>query len=392
MVSRTLGAEAAEAAYVHVPFCRHRCGYCNFTLIAGRDDLVPAYLRALGRELSTLGKPRPVRTLYLGGGTPSHLSATDLDRLVALVLQWFPLQPDWEFSLEANPLDLTEERLRVLAGHGVNRLSLGIQSFSDRKLSILERDHRRAEILRAWELAGEFVGERSVDLIFAAPGETLDEWKRDLAETIALAPQHVSTYGLTYERGARFWSRLQKGQLQAIDESLEREMYLTAIQTLSASGYEHYEVSNFARGGRQCRHNLVYWKGEPYYGAGPGAARYLLGRREVNHRSTVAYIRRVLAGQSPVAESEILSPLAAAREKLVFGLRMLAGIDLEQLAQETGFGIGTIAEPAMSRWVELGMLERRDARVRLTRQGLLISDALWPDMLGNSECRTGNEE
>jgi oxygen-independent coproporphyrinogen-3 oxidase len=364
-----------------VPFCRRRCGYCNFTLLAGRDDLVEAYLEALQKELSSLGRPREVDTLFFGGGTPTHLAAEPLTRLFALVDRWFPRAAGCEVSVEANPEDLDAARAQVLAEAGVNRVSLGAQSFDAEKLRALERAHDADTIREAVARCREFAASVSLDLIFAAPGETLDAWRRDLDDTLALSPDHVSTYGLTYERGTRYWSRLLRGELASADEEVEREMYLTAIDTLTAAGLVHYEVSNFARPDHRCRHNEVYWQGAPYFAAGPGAARYVDGRRETNHRSTTTWIRRVLAGESPVAQSETLPPDDAARERLVFALRRLEGIDLDAFAASTGFQVEQLCGREIEKFIELGMLQQEGRRLRLTRDGLLISDTLWGELL-----------
>ncbi len=401
------------SAYIHVPFCRHRCGYCNFTLVAGRDDLIEDYLRALAIELSWLEVPRPVETLFLGGGTPTHLPPQQLERLLAMATKWFPASrragqagsasadpPEWtpvcggsalaeaslthptfEFSIEANPIDLDEERTRVLAAGGVTRVSLGVQSFNDRKLAVLERDHRRPQIERAIAAARSFGQSVSLDLIFAAPGETEVGWRRDLESAIALAPDHVSTYGLTFEKGTSFWSRKLHGNLTPAADDLEAQMYELAIDTLTSAGYEHYEVSNFAKPGHKCRHNEVYWTGGSYYAAGPGASRHIAGRRDTNHKSTTTYLRRVLARQSPVAESEELSAEDRARERLVFGLRRLEGISLADFSRDTGFDVDTLGGPPLARFVEQGLFDRSATHLRLTRKGLLVSDALWPEVL-----------
>ena len=350
--------------------------------MAGRDELIDEYLRALQTELSWLEIPRSVETLFLGGGTPTHLPPPQLEQLLALATKWFPAAGDnLEFSIEANPIDLDASRAAVLAAAGVNRVSLGVQSFDDRKLAVLERDHRRPEIEAAYAAARSFADSVSLDLIFAAPGETLDDWRRDLAAAIALAPDHISTYGLTFEKGTAFWTRRERRQLNQAGEDLEAQMYELAIDTLTAAGYEHYEVSNFAKPGHKCRHNEVYWTGGCYFAAGPGASRHISGRRETNHKSTTTYIRRVLSGQSPVAESEELSLEDRARERLVFGLRRLAGINLADFTRDTRFDVDTLGGAELSRFIDQGLLVRTATTLRLTRRGLQVSDALWPELL-----------
>jgi putative oxygen-independent coproporphyrinogen III oxidase len=370
-----------RAAYIHVPFCRHRCGYCNFTLVALRDDLIDAYLEALERELSGLSQPREVDTLFFGGGTPSHLSAEHLERLLEIVRRWLPPSGGAEVSVEVNPIDLGDVKARVFADAGVTRISLGAQSFQAWKLAALERDHDAATIRAAVERARQFAKSISLDLIFGVPGESLMQWRDDLQPALALAPDHVSTYGLTFEKGKSFWSWLNRGELSRLDEELERQMYEAAIDALTAAGFEHYEVSNFARPGHRCRHNENYWLGGQYFAAGPGAARFIAGRRQTNHRSTTTYISRVLAGQSPVAEAEQLAPEDAARERLVFALRRLEGIDTADFAAATGFGIEQLGGEGLCRMIDLGLLELSGNRLHLTRAGLLVSDAIWPEFL-----------
>jgi oxygen-independent coproporphyrinogen-3 oxidase len=371
-----------RAAYVHVPFCRHRCGYCNFTLIAGRDDLIERYLRALAKELMLLGERQPVDTLFFGGGTPTHLPPPQLAQLFELVREWFVLQPGFEFSAEANPHDLTAERCAVLQQAGVSRISLGAQSFSQRKLTILERDHSPSQIGAAFHAAAQVANSVSLDLIFGVPDETLSEWENDLQQALALQPQHISTYGLTIEKGTTFFPRVTRGELTPANEDTAATMYERTIDVLTAAGYEHYEVSNFALPGHRCRHNETYWLGRGYFAVGPGAARYVNGVREMNHRSTTAWMQRLERNESPVAESEELGSEDRARERLVFGLRRLAGIDVRDFAQETGFAVERLGGESLQRFVQQGFLERTESKLRLTRRGLLISDSLWPYLLG----------
>lgn len=370
-----------RAVYVHVPFCRHRCGYCNFTVLAGRDDLAPAYLEAVEREMSWLGQPRPVDTLFVGGGTPTHLEPAQLARLLDRTAHWFPPTAGYEWSVEANPGDLRPEILDTLAAAGVTRLSLGVQSFDDRKLRTLERDHRAEQVLRVLDAARPRFESLSLDLIFAVPGESLDDWQRDLRTAAGTPIDHVSCYGLTFERGTRFWGRRLRGHLAPLAEELELQMYELAIDTLESAGFEHYEVSNFARPGHRCRHNEVYWRGEPYFAVGPGAARYVGGRREVNHRSTTTWLQRIRAGQSPVAESEQLAPEPSARERMVLGLRMRAGVDRDDFQRRTGFELDGLLGEQLPLLVGWGLLEDDGRQVRLTRRGLVVSDTIWPRLL-----------
>jgi oxygen-independent coproporphyrinogen III oxidase len=376
--------QAARAAYLHVPFCRHRCGYCNFTLVAGRDDLTDRYLAAIRRELELLETPNEVDTLFFGGGTPTHLSANPLERLLRIASTWFPLAAGGEFSVEANPIDISPEKLCILKAFGVTRISLGVQSFRAAKLQLLERDHtgeQARDSVAAARAAAESV---SLDLIFATPGESLADWLEDLDAAIALRPNHISTYGLTFEKGTAYWSRRLQGNLAEVDEEIQRAMYEAAIDRLTAAGYEHYEVSNFARPGQRCRHNEAYWRGDEYYAAGPGASRFLSGRRETNHRSTTTYIALMERGETPVAEVDELSTTDRARERLVFALRRIEGVRRDWFTSTTGHSIDQLVGDAIKRYVDHGLLADDGATIRLTREGLYVSDALWPRLLAAS--------
>jgi oxygen-independent coproporphyrinogen-3 oxidase len=370
-----------RAAYIHVPFCAHRCGYCDFTLVAGRDDLIDVYLQALEIELQSLERPRAVDTLFFGGGTPTHLSAEQLARLMTLVLHWFQLTETGEFSVEANPASLTHNKIKVLADAGVNRVSLGVQSFDPQVLALLERDHRREGILRTVDRLRPHIANISFDLIFGVPRQTLQCWRETLRQAIELAPQHISTYGLTFEKGTSFWTRREKGFLVELGEELERDMYATAMDDLTAGGFEQYELSNFAKPGYRCRHNAVYWKGLPYYGFGPGAGRYVNGRRETNQRSVTAWIERTLQGESAVGEAEELSDEDRAREAIVLGLRNCAGIDRDEFEALTGYDLDELAGDAIAKNCLAGLLEETESHVRLTRDGRFLADTVLIDFL-----------
>lgn len=370
-----------RSAYIHVPFCAHRCGYCDFTLVAGRDDLAGSYLDALELEIEHTNCCDELDTLFIGGGTPTHLQVDELDRLMRLLRDRFSLSTGAEFSVEANPAGLTDDKLDVLANGGVNRLSLGIQSFNDRDLVVLERDHHREELGPCIERVRQRFRNVSFDLIFAVPGQTLDVWKDSLQSALQLQPDHLSTYGLTFEKGTSYWSRRNHGVLQQADEGLERDMYATAIDTLSATGFEQYEISSFARPGFRCVHNQVYWSGHPYQGFGPGAASYVDSRRMSNHRSTTTWLKQTLAGSSAVAESEQLEPDERAREFLVLSLRRLDGVSHEHFQQAMGSTLNELAGPQLSRLQEHGLISDDGELVRLTREGLFLFDTVAAELL-----------
>jgi len=372
-----------RAAYVHVPFCAHHCGYCDFAIATGQDHLIELYLDALAAELSGLGEPQPVRTLFLGGGTPSHLTAAQLERLLSSVLRWLRLEMggDSEFSIECNPDSLTADKIAVLADHGVNRVSLGAQSFHPELLAMLERAHNPEETTRAVERVRRRIDNVSLDLIFGIPGQTETLWRTDLAHALALEADHLSTYGLTYEKGTPLWKRRQRGQLRPLDEDSELTLYALAIDTLDEAGFEQYEISNFARPGRRCLHNQTYWANEAYFGFGMGAARYVLGRRELNTRDLQRYIRQALSGESVTWQSEQLPPRERARETMAVQLRRAEGIDRAAFLMQTGFDLDAVAGAALALHVDQGFLADDGRSVRLTRRGKYVADAVIERLL-----------
>jgi len=369
-----------RAAYVHVPFCRHRCGYCNFSVVAGRDDLVGRFLAAIDRELSLLERPE-IDTLFIGGGTPTHLPVAELSKLLELMRQRFRFAEDMEWSVEANPEDIHCEKLDLLAEYGVNRISLGVQSFQSEKLQLLERGHRQGEAMQAIEWSAEKIENVSIDLIFAAPGERITGWHKDLKTAFELPIKHLSAYALTFEKGTSFWSRRMHGKMTGLDENTELEMFQLTRQMARDQGFNHYEISNFAVAGYESQHNIRYWQGRGWYASGPGAARFAEGRREVNHRSTTSYLNRIENGQSPTAESESITPLQYARERAAFGIRMLSGIDLTQLSVETEIDLWATCDSAITRSLEMNLIERIGDRLRLTEKGILFADTVASDFL-----------
>lgn len=374
-------AKPVNAAYIHVPFCAHHCGYCDFAIATGQDHLIELYLDALAIEMSRLGSPQPMRTLFFGGGTPTHLNCQQLQRMLSDVVRWLPPEGDHEFSVEANPGTLDNEKVAVLADHGVTRVSLGVQSFHPHLLAVLERDHVPADVPRAVEAVRARITQLSLDLIFGVPGQTLAEWERDLEQALALAPDHVSTYGLTYEKGTPLWKQRQRGLVAALDEDQELAMYARAMDVLEGAGYEQYEISSFARPGRRCRHNQVYWANAGYHGFGMGAARYVDGKREVNARDLRAYIKHILDGESAVFQSEELGPRERALETMSLNLRRKEGIIRTEFRAGTGFDADELAGERMSRLIEQGLLADDGEKVFLTRQGRCVADAVIEELL-----------
>jgi oxygen-independent coproporphyrinogen-3 oxidase len=365
-----------RAGYVHVPFCAHHCGYCDFAVTAGHDHLIELYLEAAGEELSGLGTPAPVDTVFIGGGTPTYLSARQLARLLAHVNRWLPLRDRGEFSVEATPESLDAEKVDVLADHGVTRISLGVQSFHRSLLSQLDRIHTPDHVAPAVERVRRRIADVSLDLIFGVPEQTIADWDADLTAALSLSPDHVSTYGLTYEKGTPLWKRREHGQVRPVSEDDELAMYSLAMDRLTTAGFEQYEVSNFARAGRRCRHNETYWANEAYFGFGVGAARYVMRRRELNRRDTEGYIRRILAGASATFQSEQLAPEESARETAAVQLRRSAGIARGRFRVQTEFDVDELTAGRIRGYAAEGLLQDDGTSVYLTRRGRCVADGV----------------
>jgi len=367
--------------YIHVPFCRHRCGYCDFTLVAGRDDLLDRYFLAIGQELQRVRGHLEIDTLYLGGGTPSHLGPDGLRRLFEVWESVLVLARDAEVTVEANPLDVTPEFVAAMRDRGVTRVSLGGQSLDAETLRALDRDHAPDDVRQAVVLLHDAGLVVNLDVMTAAPGQSLAAVERDLEEAVALDPEHVSVYCLTWEKGTAFESLRRRGALVQAPEDIERAMYETAIDRLESAGYEHYEVSNFAKRGQRCRHNEAYWDLRPWEAFGPGAARFDGLTRTTNHRSTTTWINRVLAGLDATGDVDAMTIEAAARERLVVGLRRRDGVNRDAFLRASACDLDAVAGPSVARWVTDGMATDDGHTIRLTRAGLLVSDALWADVL-----------
>jgi oxygen-independent coproporphyrinogen-3 oxidase len=371
--------------YVHLPYCRRVCPYCDFNVYAARRLPEESYVTGVLHELGAAAERPPwagrrVETVYLGGGTPSLFSPAAIAALLDGIRTRFALAPEPEITLEANPGTVDRDRLAAYAAAGVNRLSLGAQSFHARHLETLGRDHRPPEVRDAVEaarLAG--LGNVSLDLIFAVPGETLSEWEEDLAAAIALAPEQISTYSLTYEEGTPFHAWRARGRLVVVGEEDEAAMAEAAARRLTAAGYARYEISSFARPGFASRHNRGYWESRDYLGLGAGAHSFTRtpapGRRWTNERLPARYLEAVRTHGLAVAREEHLT-IAHARGEFCFcGLRQTAGIDLRTFLARFGLEID-VAFPHVTGLVADGLLVHGDGRLRLTEHGLRHADTV----------------
>jgi oxygen-independent coproporphyrinogen-3 oxidase len=357
--------------YVHVPFCRRRCSYCDFAIAVRRRVPGAAYVEAVARELAGLDAASdPLDTLYFGGGTPSLLAPALLAELVDRITRRAPLAPDAEVTLEANPEDVTAAAAAAWRAAGVNRVSLGAQSFDERVLGWMHRSHGAARIGAAVALLRDAgIANLSLDLIFAVPEGLARDWSADLEQAIALAPDHLSLYGLAAEPRTPLERWLARGATRLPDDERYAAEYLLAHELLGRAGYEFYEVSNAARSGRRARHNAAYWTGAPYVGLGPAAHSFDGRSRHWNLGAWEAYRAAVAAGGSPVEHRETLTPAERELEQVYLGLRSAAGA-----------ARAAIPVRRLQAWEAAGWVTVRDDRVVCGPEGWLRLDALVGDL------------
>jgi oxygen-independent coproporphyrinogen-3 oxidase len=362
----------ARHVYVHVPFCARRCSYCDFAIAVRRTVPVDDFVEAIDRELSlrTDITPGVVETIYLGGGTPSRLGADGVRRVLDVVRARFSPLDGAEVTIEANPDDVTPDDATAWRRAGVNRISLGVQSFDDRVLQWMHRTHDAAQAVHAATVLRDAgFDDWSLDLIFALPPEVERSWTEDLQRAIALGPTHISCYGLTIEPHTPLLRWRERGQIHDADEERYESDFLEADRTLAQAGYDHYEVSNYAREGRYANHNSAYWRRVAYIGLGPSSHSFDGETRRWNTREYVAWRERILAGQDPVEGAELLDADAVGVEEAYLGLRTSTGIPITQ-ANAPDFG----------RWSDQGWADAVDGVGRLTPQGWLRLDALVADL------------
>lgn len=360
--------------YIHVPFCAAKCRYCDFYSIPLDPALVVGFVEAAGRELFARDPGRPVTSIFVGGGTPTVMPDEALETLLAPASR--RATPGIEFTVEANPASSVDMKLHLLWRIGANRLSVGGQSFHSDELRLLGRLHDPGDIASALDAARAAGFQNlNLDLIYGIPGQTLDRWRESLRMAVDLGPEHLSCYALTYEPDTPMTRLRLSGAITPCGEDLEAEMFEAAIEQLTLAGYEHYEISNFARPGKRCRANMIYWENREYLGIGPSAVSYLDGVRRKNVVDVRRYVECMRSGPaSTTAEEERLSPTATACETAIQMLRLIEGINLGEFRRRTGYDAGELFAEQIDRFVGEGLLEASPVCVRLTRRGMLLAN------------------
>ncbi len=357
--------------YIHIPFCRSRCSYCDFATGLYESEIAERYVRAVVEEIgASPAAGARVDTIYFGGGTPSLLDPSQLERILAVVNERFGVDAAPEITLEINPGSATPERLRNFRALGINRASFGAQTFDDRELAKLGRSHTAADARRTFrDLCAAGFDNVSFDLIAGLPGQTLAGWERNVAEALELQPEHLSFYLLEVHSGTPLAQHIERGLQPVPDEDLAAVMYESMLERATRAGYEHYEISNLCRAGFHSRHNTKYWTGEPYFGFGCSAHSYDGEfRRWSNHRDVFEYVKQVEQGFSPISEEQILTERDVKAESLFLGLRLMRGVRLNLFAEHA---------KELERFRAAGLVEQDEESVRLTRHGALLSNEVF---------------
>lgn len=365
--------------YIHIPFCKQACHYCNFhfsTSLRYKNEFVGALLKEieLSKQTINAGTDPTIETIYLGGGTPSLLAQQELETILQSIHNHFTVTADAELTLEANPDDITKEKLEAWKAAGINRLSIGIQSFFDEDLQWMNRAHNAQQAREQLQLARTLFENITIDLIYGTPGLTNEKWQQNVEKVIALGIPHISCYALTVEPQTPLQKLIHQQKKEDVNTDIQSEQFLLLMQWLNAAGYEHYEISNFAKPGWRSRHNSSYWSGKNYYGFGPSAHSFDGNSRWWNIANNNVYIRSINDGKLPI-EKEILTPVQKANEYIMTSLRTVEGLDLEKIKEIKNHLINK-----SKKYIASGAMVSANEKLILTNDGKLLADGIAADL------------
>ncbi|EOU1647521.1 MAG: radical SAM family heme chaperone HemW [Clostridium perfringens] len=370
--------------YIHIPFCAQKCLYCDFPSFARKDHLRKAYIEALNKEIISLREKHnnlEINTIFIGGGTPSVLEADELECLLKEVAK-LNMAKYIEYSMECNPGNLTEEKLEVMKKYGVNRISMGLQAKQDNLLKGLGRIHNYKTFKENFLLAKKVgFNNINVDLMFGLPNQRLNEWEETLREIISLEPAHISAYSLIIEEGTAFYNLYENDKLKLPTEEEERKMYHLAKKILEENGFNQYEISNYAKEGKECRHNLAYWNMDNWIGVGSAAASYINGKRIKNISSVEKYINSINEKREAVEEIINNSKNDNMEEFMFMGLRKINGIDENEFKNRFSMNINDVYGEILNKYIDEGLLIRESGRIFLSEKGIEISNIIMADFL-----------
>ena len=369
--------------YIHIPFCKRRCIYCDF-FSTTQSEKKAEYVHALVRELEMRKdyvEDEEIETIYLGGGTPSQLSQEELEEIFAYIYKVYKVTPDAEITLEANPDDLTPEYVSMLRTLPVNRISMGIQTFQEETLKLLHRRHTARQAIEAFRRCREAGFQNiSIDLMYGLPGETLETWEQDLQQAVDLRPEHISAYHLIYEEGTTLWNLREQNKVEEAEEELSLTLFKALIERLTKAGYQHYEISNFCLPGLHSRHNSSYWTGKKYLGCGPSAHSFDGISRQWNVSSLEKYLEGIRSNQLDF-ELEDLDLYTRYNDFVITSIRTCWGMPLAQLRTTYGETLYNYCLRMAKPHIEQGVLEIKEDTLKLTPQGIFISDGIMSDLL-----------
>ena len=373
-----------KGLYIHIPFCDHICTYCDFPKLLTKGQRHAEYIEALIQELKLYQQNvgfSNLQSIYIGGGTPTALSVEQIQPVFDFLTEQIQMNQIQEFSIEANPENLTRDKIQYLKAQGVNRFSLGVQTFHESLLKRIGRKHQAQEVIQAVaNLKQCGIKNINLDLIYAIPGQTLDELRDDLRQVISLEVEHISAYSLIVEEHTQLYLAYMRDQIELTDNEIEAKMYEVTIETLTEAGYEHYEISNFAKS-KPSLHSQWYWKNETYIGVGLGAHGYVKGQRYQNTRSINTYIELLKDGKLPMIESHALTKEEMIEEEMFLGLRLLKGVNLKAISDKYDVNIDEIYGKAFEELIQKGYLEQKELNVRLTPSGLLMANEVFEQFL-----------
>ncbi|HEX3030604.1 MAG TPA: radical SAM family heme chaperone HemW [Clostridia bacterium] len=371
--------------YIHIPFCKSKCHYCDFNSFSGRDSIVPAYFDSIKREITLYSdrlKSYTIKTIFLGGGTPSYIDPHYIYEVMNLCRKKLDITSNAEISIETNPGTLTYEKLIAYKDIGINRLSIGLQAWQNHILKGLGRIHTNSEYIENfYEARKAGFSNINTDLIFGLPGQTLKDWNETLERVIELKPEHLSCYSLKIEEGTEFGRLKDAGKLEEIEDELDREMYYMAIEKLKKEGFSHYEISNFAKPGYECKHNMIYWRAEEYIGFGAGAHSYFQGKRYNNASNPEEYSAALNRGIQPLEDIQEIDREEQMSEYMLLGLRLIEGIDCLEFESRFNANVFSLYGDRIAVLCKKKLLETEERFIRLTPKGLDFANEVFMEFV-----------
>jgi len=383
-MSKYLNYHSPFGIYIHIPFCESKCNYCDFYSIKYKKKYVNKYMDFLIKEIELYSKKlknKKVKAIYLGGGTPSLLTPSEIEKILNIIYSNYTVLEDIEISMEANPESLNENKIKEYKISGINRLSLGVQSFLDNELKFLGRIHNVKKSISVINNVKKYFDNFSLDLIFAIPDQKLEDFKYSLNKSIEFNPKHISLYNLQIEKGTPFYQMLKEDRITEITEELDYKMYNFAINELKKNGYQHYEISNFAKQDYHSKHNLLYWNYKPYLGIGPSAHGFNGKNRYYNIKDIASYINKLAKNEFPIKEIINLTQKELISEMMFMGLRLISGVSKKDFQDRFDITINEVYEDTIKKLKKEGLIKENEQNIYLTKKGINLGNVSFSEFL-----------